>query len=70
MERKKKHREKENGNCERWIKKGRREIEVIVEKCNGRESKTTKKHEENSREEKEGKFKSNVKCEQKTKENK
>jgi len=30
MERKKRHREKENESCERWIKKGRRESGAIV----------------------------------------
>lgn len=32
MERKKRYREKKSGNCERWIKQKKREIEAIVKR--------------------------------------
>lgn len=67
MERKTRHGEKESG---RRIEKERKRGDS-TERCNGRRSKTIKKHEVRKwQRDKLNKFKSNVKREQKTKENK
>lgn len=71
MERKTRHEEKESG---RRIGKERKKEKYrgdSTERCNGRRSETIKKHEVRKwQREKLNKFKSNVKREQKTKENK
>lgn len=71
MERKTRHGEKESGRrIEKERKKGKYRGDS-TERCNGRRSETIKKHEVRKwQREKLNKFKSNVKREQKTKENK